>query len=261
MRNAVWAERLITPFVGQSRAASIVGDLLETEAQKGAFGFWSSVGRILLALLWRPTIAFVATFFVGLFWRLEFNFQNLLPYQPRPSIWYVIAGCLRLGIPAGNMSEPHFRAVWFGTVLWMAVSYTAIRYGLRDKLAQLALGLGGLVTIAVFFLRMPIVIIACVGLALALSVVSIRSAQWRRGVVALTAALILAFGCGLLSMYLKAALEYPLVRWDVSRRTVLFWFWLLAVWIATTAFASVHDHLLQHGDHSPEAETTSQTSG
>lgn len=257
MRKAVWAEWLIARFTDRSRAASIVGDLLETAEEEGTLWFWVSVGTVIS----RPIIAFVATFYIGLFWRREFTIQaNILPYQSRPNLWRLIVECLRLGIPPGNMSELHFRAVWLGTVLWMFVPYTAIRYGLRDKFAQLALGFCCLVTVAVFFWWTPVVTIACIGLALPFFIVGVRSAMWRRALVALTAALVFAFAGGLLSMYLRVALEkefyYALARSGLSGRTVIFFFWLLAVWITTTACARVHDRLVQHHQQDLEIETT-----
>lgn len=258
MRKAVLAEWVMSRLTDRSRAACVVGDLLETAAQQGSFWFWLCAARIVLRLIWRPAIAFVATFYVGLFWRREFMIQaSILPYQTRQNVWDLILVCLRLGVPMGNMSEVHFRAVWFGTVLWMAAPYAAIRYGLRDKFAQLALGICGLITVAVFFWWTPIVSVLCIALALSFFVVSVRSSQRRRSLAALTAVLVFAFGGGLLSMYLRAALERIFFyHSDLSRRTVLVCFWLLAVLITTTACAWIHDFLLQHDQPGSEMEPT-----
>lgn len=259
MRKAVWAEWIISRYVDRNRAASIVGDLVETTALQGSLWFWLSVVRIVLYLAWRPTLAFVAALNIGLFWRREFTIQaNILPYQTRPNVWYLIWACLRLGIPYGNMSEVHFRAVWFGTVFWIVVSYAVIRYGLRDKFAQLALGLCLLMTVVVFFSRIPAVTVVCVALALSFFIASLRSARSRRALVALTAVLVIAFGGGLLSMYLRAVLEdilfFPISRSYLSRRTVIFWFWLLAIWITTTACARVHQRLLRRDQRDSQME-------
>jgi hypothetical protein len=258
MHKAVWAEWIISCYVDRNRAASIVGDFVETTALQGSLWFWLSVVRIVLYLAWRPTFAFVAALYIGLFWRREFTIQaNILPYQTRPNVWYLILACLRLGIPYGNMSELHFRAVWFGTVLWIVVSYAVIRYGLRDKFAQLALGLCLLMTVVVFFSRIPAVTVVCVALALSFFAASVRSAPRRRALVALAGVLVIALGGGLLSMYLKAVLgdilfsHFPHLT---VNRTVIFCFWLLAIWIATKACARAHQRLLRRDQRDSEME-------
>ncbi len=76
--------------------------------------------------------------------------------------------------------------------------------------------------------------------------------------MALAAALVFAFGGGLLSMYLRAVLEhifyYRLAGSDLSRRTVIVCFWLLAVWITTTACSRVHDRLFRRHQQVTEIE-------
>lgn len=66
MRSTAWAEWIIARFAGRTVAASIVGDLLETAVQRGSWWFWSSIARITLSYIWRPTIAFVAALYIGL---------------------------------------------------------------------------------------------------------------------------------------------------------------------------------------------------
>jgi hypothetical protein len=258
MRKAVWAERILSRYVDRNRAASIVGDLVETTALQGSLWFWLSVVRIVLYLAWRPTLAFVAALYIGLFWRREFTIQaNILPYQTRPNVLYLILACLRLGIPYGNMSELHFRTVWFGTVFWIVVPYAVIRYGLRDKFAQLASGLCLLMTVIVFFSRIPAVIVVCVALALSFFIGSLRSAPRRSALLALAGVLVIAFAGGLLSMYLKAELgdilffQFPHLT---INRTVIFCFWLLAIWITTTACARVHQRLRRRDQRDSEME-------
>ncbi len=66
MRSTRWAEWIIARFARRAVAASIVGDLLETATQRGTLWFWWSVAGITLSYIWRPIIAFVAAFYVGL---------------------------------------------------------------------------------------------------------------------------------------------------------------------------------------------------
>lgn len=224
MRNAAWAEWAIARFVDRRSAASIVGDLLETEAQTGTLSFWVSVVRIVFSFIWRPAVAFVAAYVFGLIGR-------------RVTIVALIHAGSRELLPS---------VVWlFGNVLWMAVSYAAIRYGLRDKFVQLSLGFCGLVTIVMFYGWTLAVAVACILLALTIVVASVRSAQRNRTWAALTTAVVFGFGGSLL---LRGALtklfNYQLVRSDLGNAMVSTCFWVLAVWITTTSCARIHDRLL-----------------
>lgn len=235
MRNAAWAEWTIARFVDRRRAASIVGDLLETGAQTGTFGFWLSVTRIVFSFIWRPAVAFVAAYVFGLIGRRV-----------------TIAALIHAG-----SREPLPSVVWlFGNVLWMAVSYAAIRYGLRDKFAQLALGLCGLVTIIMFYRWTLAVAFACIALALTILVASVRSAQRNRTWAALTTAVVFGFGGSLL---LRGALAklfyYQLVRSDLGTTMVSICFWLLAVWITTTACGRMHDRLLRRDQQGTQIQS------
>jgi len=245
MRNALWAEWIIARFADRNRAAAIVGDLLETATQRGTLWFCLSVAEVVLSLTWRRTVAFVAAFYVGLFWQREF----------------IILMFIRAGHPGPRLNpwdpwEPLFSVVWFGAVLWMAAAYAAIRYGLRDKFVQVTLGFCGLITIEMCYWRIPVVTAACVALALSILAASVRSARRSRALVALTAALVFGFGGGLLSFYLRAALEnllhFSLARSDLDRTIVNVGFWFLAAWITTTACARMHGRLLRRDQRGRE---------
>jgi len=53
MRNAQVAEWILSLVTSPDRAASMVGDLMENAAIRGAFWFWIGVLRTALSLLWR----------------------------------------------------------------------------------------------------------------------------------------------------------------------------------------------------------------
>jgi hypothetical protein len=149
--------------------------------------------------------------------------------------------------------------MWFGAVLWMAGHYAAIRYGLREKLPQLALGFCGLITILVFYWRIPVVTVACIALGLSVLIASVRSARWSRALMAFTAVLIVGFGGGLLSLYLRAAFEslfsYRLSSSDLDRTIVDICFWVWATLITTLACARMHDRLLRRDQRGEEIES------
>jgi hypothetical protein len=237
MRNALWAEWVIARFTGHTRAASIVGDLLET--QRGTLWFCLSVARIVLSVIWRPAMAFVAAFYVGLFWRMFATLAFMRAGHARAE---------RYAFAWWDPSQPLFFVMWFGAVLWTVALYAAIRYGLRDKLAQLALGLCGLIAILVFYWRIPVVTVVCIALGLCMFVASVWSAERSRATMAFTVALAVGFGGGFLSLYLRTILEnvfyYRLSGSDLDRTIVNICFWVWAAWITTAACAQMHDRLL-----------------
>lgn len=67
MRNAFSAERIIACLIGRSKAAVIVGDLLESFGEQETFAFWLSVTRIVLSLSWRHVVGFMAALLSGYF--------------------------------------------------------------------------------------------------------------------------------------------------------------------------------------------------
>jgi hypothetical protein len=67
MRNALLAERIIACLLGRTKAAVIVGDLLESLGEQATFAFWLSITRIVLSLSWRPVVAFTAALLSGYF--------------------------------------------------------------------------------------------------------------------------------------------------------------------------------------------------
>jgi hypothetical protein len=247
MRSAIGAEWIIAQFTDRSRATGIVGDLLETATRRGTFWFWLSVGGIVLSLIWRRTIAFVVAFYGGLFWRHVF--LVLVEEHTRPNAFY-----------AWDPRSPLSSVMWFGVVLSMATFYAAIRYGLRDKFAQLALGLWGLFTIVMLYQSIPVVTVLSIALALSILFASVRSAQRRRASLALGAALVFAFVASLLSLYLRAGLEnlfyYSLSRSDLERTIVNVCFSLLVAWVATATSAQVHDRLLRRDRRGTEVSPT-----
>lgn len=240
MPSKTSAEWIIARFTGPSVAASIVGDLLETMAKRGTLRFWFSVARIAFSYIWRPGIAFVAAFYVGLFWR-KFAILGFMRAGHQPRELYAFAWW--------DPSDPLFSVMWFGTVLWTAGLYAAIRYGLRDKLAQLALGLCSLITILVFYWQMPVITLSCVALGLCIVVASVRSVQRSTVLMLFAAAIVFAFAAGLLSLYLRVVLEglfyQRLFPSEAGQKTFNICVWAWAAWLTTTACARMHGRLLQ----------------
>ena len=126
MFSASCAEWILARLTNETRAASIVGDLLEDARERGPEWFWLCVAGIVLSLTWRYFLALMV---------------GLVSCQILRSLPVPVFGQLH-GLPAVPQPPhswwPFFH--WLGYIcmlLWVAAPYTAIRYGLRDRFAQL----------------------------------------------------------------------------------------------------------------------------
>lgn len=183
MRDALWAEWLIARFTERNRASCIVGDILESNSDRGVFWFWLRVVEIILSLNWRPLAAFLAAFLC----------LCSLRALPMPIFAPLDGG------PPGDQPPEAWRSlfailVWLGVLLWVVTPYSLIRYGLRDNLGQLAFAFCVPITLTIFFYRST----ACVALSsatgLAIFSFSLTFARWRRALLALVAALVVGYG-------------------------------------------------------------------
>jgi hypothetical protein len=131
MRSVAIAEWLLGRYAGEQSAWSMMGDLLEQREQKGEWWFWRSYSGMLIAVAWRPVLAFVAALF-GCAWA----WRGLMTRQ----IGMVVTPELEVA---------HFLAV----IGWFVVMYSGVRYGLRDMLTQLAGIVTALATTAIILCR------------------------------------------------------------------------------------------------------------
>jgi hypothetical protein len=218
---------MIALFTDRSRAVSIVGDLLETEADQQPLRFWLSVGRILFSLTWRRVVAYTAAYCVALFLARE---VIALVFEIHP-----------VHALPGNSELLHI-AQWFWLVSCIGASYSAVRYGLRDRFVQLALGICGLITVATLYWWMPIVTVPCLALAFSIVIGSVRSAQQIRALVALVFALAIGFGGSHFALYLDLTVRglffYPMTHY------IEVFFRFLTVWSMTASCALTHHILL-----------------
>jgi len=243
MRSEFVAEWILARLTTRSRAASIVGDLLENRSEKGTLWFWRSFAGIVLAVAWRRPFAFVAAFFLGLhaLGALQMPIYSMYAAHRPPEAWMPVFWVL----------------ISIGILLWMAAPYVAIRFGLRDSFAQLALVFGGLVTVIIFYWWIPAVLVPCIVLASSLATASMFSAQRRRALLALAVATAFGFGGGLLAFYLAGLYQkhlYPGPVAEINSRVINWGVPLLATWILTTGCSSAHHLFLRHDPGQPEAD-------
>jgi hypothetical protein len=177
MRSVAFAEWILARLTDRTRAASTVGDLLETSHLRGMVWFWVSLGRIVVSLVWRRPIGWLAACCLGkLYLNLLRRPLQLLPghgpyYSPLVLILMV--------------------AVCF---LWVVTPYSLIRYGLRDRFTQLASVMSGLTTAAIFLYRVPHLTVLFSSIAGAILIVSLLSPLWRRPLFGLVITLLTGFG-------------------------------------------------------------------
>lgn len=243
MRSEFVAEWILARLTAPSRAASIVGDLLENRSEKGTLWFWRSFAGIVLAVAWRRPLAFASAFYLGLYslGALQMPIYGMAATHRPPEAWMPVFAVL------GGI----------GIILWMAAPYAAIRFGLRDSFAQLALVFGGLITVITFYWWIPAVLSACLVLAFSLITASMFVVQRRRASLALAVATAFGFGGGLFTLYLAGLYQkhlYPGPVAEINSNVINWGVPLLATWILTKACSRAHHLFLRHDPGQPKAD-------
>jgi hypothetical protein len=177
MPKATLAEALLARITGPTRAAAILGDLLELSATRGRLWFWTAYARTLLSLGWRTAPAA----FLLAFASMTFIFEPVIR-------WLVYRRGSHLMDP-GLFGNTHLRLIsWnFSIVtaqfLVLALPFVLVRFGLRNRLTQLTCALF-LIALPVYSLRprfmdlSSLLIVVATAAALALP-------QWRRPMIVL----------------------------------------------------------------------------
>ncbi len=253
MHSASIAEWMVTQCAGEKRAASIVGDLLELNPQKGTSWFWFSVAGIVLALVWRRLLAFIVAFYAGA-WAMRRFFMAIFGadgrHAPPEYPWIVVCGVL---CPIAALT------------LFLLV-YAAICYGFRDRVTQLALVLTGLATAVIYFWRQPVILATNIVLGLCVLLASILSSERRRAALVLLAVVVVGFGGGLLTMYLAAQERRYVFPWSMvdrefwkhpSARWVYFCVLLIAGWMMTAACSRMHHWMMSNQSFDSETQPKS----
>lgn len=246
--NAAVAEWLIARFTERSRAASIVGDLLEATAKQGSLAFWFSIAGVVLAITWRHLTAFAA----ALLCLYVFQALAMPPHLTEH------------GLLAAIMHQPH--SIWLplfivlrsaSAFLSMAAPYAIICYGLRDRFAQLAVVLFIPVTLIFWFSSIPLVITSLV-FAAGILIFSLSFAVGRRALLALAIAGVLGY-VGLQSTVYLSQRYLEIASPSVTRTVIVQgsipFFVALAVTVACTW---THHLLLSPKEQSASIPTPAQ---
>ena len=240
MRNAFVAEWLVSRWTDKRRAASMVGDLVELESQKGPLWFWLSIARIVVSLAWRPVLGWLAAFYVGGWSSFAFMMATHgihAQHRPPEYPWMPIFDALAHA----------------GALLWVMVVYTAVRYGPRDRATQLSLALACSTAGVIYLWWQPLALAVCLAVAAAALLVSLLRRGYRSAGVVVAVAVTCGFTGGSLwelaeAMFLRVLFP-PHVNLQDPRRLFITSFGTLALmamlaWFITAACSRMHRWLM-----------------
>ena len=241
MRAASTAEWILSRVTTTDRAASIVGDLVETEMPNGLFCFWLSTARIAIRLSWRRTLGFVAAFY-ALGWTL-YAFDLAIhgihaAHRPRDSSWGIIFDILGVAC----------------SILCAVSIYASVRYGLGERTTQMTLAWTGIFTLAIFFWWHVAVLVVCIAAALFLASVSLIDRDSRKQALVILVAV--AVGCAarilmsaLIGLYQHVLFRGPWGDREMRQHPSFGWFtffaMVLCLWALTAAWSRMHDRLMR----------------
>jgi hypothetical protein len=180
--SAPAAEWLIARFTCAEAASSMVGDLLEEAAARGDLWFWRAVAGIVLRLNRRRLLAFSVALICA----------HFLRELPMP-VFSAVAGRLPAPQPPEMWVSLFAVLGWIAMLSWVAAPYLLVRYGLRDRFAQLALAVSVLVTAADIFWQRPAIAVACIAAAAAVLVALTLFTRWRGPLLALLIATLVGY--------------------------------------------------------------------
>jgi hypothetical protein len=195
------AESFLALFAGRDRAAAIMGDLEELAATRGRLWFWINYFRALISLGWRTPVAFVA------------GFSGFLLLMAVLSAWVrshgasVTAHRPPSGIPAKLIFLATMFLASFSLSLWFAAPFAILRFGFRDRMAQLY-GVFFLLAAPVFFHSNRVALL-CALMTVAVIVAALVSEPWRRPMIVIAAMSVAVVVCLTTCSDLAAKIYHP----------------------------------------------------
>lgn len=172
------AEKLLAYSSGAERGTAIYGDLVELATARSRRWFWMAYARTMVSLTWRPVTGFgLALAVVAAVNRLEYgNEWQRFVYFHFPHRWR--------GIPFNRAGLPFYNFLYTATsaasvTAWLLASYAAVKYGIRDRMAQAALVLSLILTSAMSLATEWPVALSLVALALVATGYGLLISAWR----------------------------------------------------------------------------------
>jgi hypothetical protein len=196
-------EAILSRFTPRDRAASILGDLTELSVTRGRLWFYAAFTRTLIALAWRTPMAFALAFI-----SLRLLFTIILPALGAHRMPH-----LRDGGLFGPIQNRHLRLItWNISIvtaqcLWFVLSYVAIRFGLRNRLAQLT-GVLLLIALPVYTSRPWLMDLSGIMTAFAMAV-ALLLPPWRKSMLVLAATCLTAIATAVPCFYILLRISHP----------------------------------------------------
>ena len=176
MDKAKLSEKLLRVVADRHQASTIIGDLLETYSNANNLSFWFALTRILVALTWRPTVAFAAAVLAGF------------------SVWVALLVAVSNHLWFGQVREPTlmFHAERYADLsmpLCVLTVFACVRFGVRDRLWRMSAVYASLTAAFVYSFWIPhLQTVLYVALAISLAL-SISTDAMRRATSVMAAAL------------------------------------------------------------------------
>ncbi len=169
-RKSQPTEWFLARFVGHDRASAILGDLLEISATRGRLWFWTAYVRTLVTLGWRAPAAFLCTYLCirSTWWwtGIRTSMHWLFRWVPYAAPVHHMPLAIRLQFLVGPLYGLYFLA-----------PFAVLCFGLRDRLARLALVLF-LATLPTYSNRIPGLLLVEILSAIVI-VVALCLREWR----------------------------------------------------------------------------------
>jgi hypothetical protein len=163
------AEWILRRVVDSSRAAELVGDHLESRPADGRLRFWLSIARLFFVFSGPTLIGFVLSVIGGLLF-------SLYPFVVAISRRAMLTG--HHGSPT-----PLFETIYYlliSMLLWVATTFSLVRFGFRSELSRAGLIGASLCTAAACFLWLPHVPVVLLAMTVAVALFYLSSSQRRR---------------------------------------------------------------------------------
>jgi hypothetical protein len=234
MRRASVAEWILCRFTCRERARTMVGDLVEIGEQKGNLWFWLSLCGIVIALVWKRPLAFIAAFYAGSWALGAFANATYSIYSKHvpPFAWETFFNFLEGA----------------GVFLWIAAVYAAIRFGYRGGLMRLALTAAAFVTAIDFYWWQPTVLATCFAAGF-VGLWFFGVDRFWKSAIALCAVVVAGLAGWFLCISLEGIIQHliyagPLGTRELQEHPSILWVgfcaYLLSTWIATFACSIAH---------------------
>jgi hypothetical protein len=199
-------ESLLALITTPDRAAAILGDLTEMSATRGRLWFWMAYARTLITLGWRTPVAFIIAIVAK-----KFIVSAILPFD----VGCRVSHLADAGLFASY--NPHIRFISWNLTMtlarWLifALPFVLIRFGLRNRLAQLTCALF-LFAVPVYALRPWLMDLSSL-LIVATVAAAFLSTLWRWPMVILAATSATAIATTISGLYLLGLVFHHNFLW------------------------------------------------